>query len=384
MTHPYERGAAIGILGGGQLALMLHEAATRFELKTHVFCQKADEPAAQVAHRVFLGGWEDFESLGEFARSGIKWLLCEFENAPYPSVELIGKYGVPVHSLPKVLANAQRREAEKQLANSLGIPTPRWTTFITDSDGRLREHPDLSGWPLSVVAKTNQMGYDGKGQESFETHTAFFNGYWEERDAKFVLEERVDIDFECSVFVARNTRGEIVVSPAVRNVHTNRYGGGVLHHSRWHKTVVPTTRGRQAQLYTKTLAEHLELVGVLCAEFFVTRNGTVLFNEMAPRPHNSFHGTIEGSTVSQFEQYIAAVTGLPLQPMKFIKPWVMFNLLGANIDLIPKFVDAGWRPHGYGKSSVAPGRKMGHVTALAGNSALLDEFVTEGVGLTHK
>lgn len=382
MTYLFERRAPIGILGGGQLALMLHEAATRFELQTHVYCQKEDEPAAQQAHEVFLGAWDETEAIERFARSGIKWLLCEFENAPAETVELIGRLGVPVHSLSNVLARAQRRESEKGLANSLGIPTPLWTTFNADGNGKLRERPDLSGWPMSLIAKTNQLGYDGKGQESFETHTEFFNTHWEQRHARFVLEERIDIDFECSVFVARNAKGDGVVSQAVRNRHTNRYGGGVLYFSEWHKTAVPARFEKQAREYAARIAEHLKLVGVLCAEFFVTRDGRVLFNEMAPRPHNSFHGTIEGSDVSQFEQYILAVTGLPLRPMKFIRPWAMFNLLGEHINLLPQFAEAGWRPHGYGKSSIAPGRKMGHVTMLAADSHRLTGHIRKGLALT--
>ena len=382
MTYPYERHAPIGILGGGQLALMLHEAATRLELRPHVYCQKADEPAALQAHQVFLGNWHDTGALEEFARSGIRWLLCEFENAPAITVGLIEELGVPAHSLSYTLAVAQRRESEKQLANSLGISTPRWETFNTNRGGRICEMPALAGWPQSLIVKTNQEGYDGKGQVAYDTHMQFSDFYWEDGEARFVVEERVAIDFECSVFVARNAKGDITVSPAVRNVHTNRYGGGVLYYSLWHSRAIPKKHEKSAQQYAQKIAGKLDLVGVLCVEFFVTKDGTVLFNEMAPRPHNSFHGSIVAGTVSQFEQYLAAVVGLPLTPMKFIRPWAMFNLLGDHINLMPQFIAAGWRPHGYSKASAGYGRKMAHVTICASDSARLEQHIEHAKELT--
>lgn len=219
-----------------------------------------------------------------------------------------------------------------------------------------------------LIVKTDNGGYDGKGQWDFaDVASIYKHDFRKVGTTEFIIEERIELAYECSVFIARNRDVEAFVSPAVRNVHTNRYGGGILHYSWWTPEAIPRKIAERAQAYAQLIAHHLNLIDGMTVEFFVTTDGQLLLNEIAPRVHNSFHGSKEAAGQSQFTQSVAAKVGLPLQPMKFDRPWAMFNLIGAQIDLIPTFFNAGWHVDDYGKVQAGEGRKMGHVTYV-GNS----------------
>jgi len=214
------------------------------------------------------------------------------------------------------------------------------------------------------ILKSDNGGYDGGEQEEFTD--------WDKRGDMYrsgnppaIIEQKVKLAMECSVVVARDTDGNTKVSPALRNEHTNHYGGGILASTIWYPGCIDEDLEKEAQQYARRIALHLDLVGVICVEFLITKARKLLFNEMAPvRPHNSAHGTLEAADgQDQFYWYLASVIpGLQLQPMFFDRPWMMINLIGQDIELISTLHDLGWSVHDYGKSEARPGRKMGHAT----------------------
>jgi 5-(carboxyamino)imidazole ribonucleotide synthase len=351
-------GATIGILGGGQLGRMTALAAANLGYTCHVFCQSADEPAAQVATQITIAAFDDQTALDAFA-GAIDVATLEFENVPIATLERIARKA-PVHPAPAVLAVAQNRLKEKSFANSLGIATAPFQAVA--SVAQLQAAVDQIGTP--AVLKTVRFGYDGKGQVSIKTGTDL-DAAWASCGAGpntdgAILEGYVDFDCEISVIVARGTNGQTSSFVPVENRHTNH----ILD-----KTIVP------AQLPQSTLdaaidianrlAEGLAVVGVLAIEMFVTSAGDVLVNEVAPRPHNSGHWTIDGCHASQFEQLVRAICGLPLGDPSRRCDAVMKNLIGDDVEDWPKYLaDPTAKLHLYGKAETRPGRKMGHVTFL--------------------
>lgn len=355
---PFQRRTKIGILGGGQLGRMLAEAAHDFGLQTVVYCQNGNEPAAQIATQAIVGNWNDEGAIEQFATSGIRWVVGEWENVEPNVVEQISQF-VNVHTMADVLRTGRSRKAEKSLAEELEIPATHWIDAWELPGGK----PLAKLWESKApyIYKSDNGGYDGKGQASADT--------WDDLKKHLgpgkppaIVEQRVDLDYECSVLVERNAAGTVQFSPAVRNKHTNRYGGGILEYSYWSSKAIPRPVEIKAQEYAVKIAKQTQLVGVICVEYFVTPDGKLLFNEIAPRVHNSFHGSIEVTVYGQFHRHIAAVTGMSLLNMKFDRPWVMVNLIGDQIELLPELVSMGWSVHDYGKTSAKPGRKMGHAT----------------------
>lgn len=370
----FQRRAKIGILGGGQLGRMLAKPAHDFGLQTVVYCQHDQEPAAQIATQTIVGDWKDEAAIEQFATSGIRWVMGEWENVEPLVVEQVGQH-VNVHSMAKVLRIGRSRRVEKSLAKQCGATTTRWAIFDKDRIGELIFRGDNFPHDVPIIVKTDNGGYDGKGQWSFDNTPVALKHEWHRESAlKFIIEEKVAIDYECSILVERNVDGHINVSPAVRNRHTDVYGGGILEYSYWRPGAVSEQIEQAAQKCAVRIARFVDLVGVICVEFFVTKDGKLLFNELAPRVHNSFHGSIEAANFSQFHRHMAAVTGIRLPPMTFHSPWFMLNLIGDQILFADQLAASGWSVHDYGKTSSKIGRKMGHATRL-GNQSEIDEMV---------
>lgn len=359
--HRLPPGATIGILGNGQLGRMLALAAARLGYKTHVFGPDKESPAEQVATVSTVAAYDDVAALVSFAAS-VDTVTFEFENVPVKTVEDLGAR-VTVRPGARVLEIAQDRIKEKQFFASIGAATPTWAVVDTraDLDAALQK----TGAP--AVLKTARLGYDGKGQAKIETPadadaawTAVTGSKTPATEGFAVLEGFVDFTCEISVLVARSEDGQTMCFEPAENDHANH----ILSRSTVPARVAPATI--QAAIgIAKRAAEALDLVGLLAVEMFVTKSGDVLCNEMAPRPHNSGHWTMDAGGVDQFEQLVRAVAGLPLlEPVRHCDV-TMLNLIGDDVkDLDGYLKDPSARIHLYGKKDARPGRKMGHVNLL--------------------
>ncbi len=345
----------IGILGSGQLGRMLVIAAAQLGIKTHIFAPDANSsPAGEIASTATAAAYDDYAALEQFAAS-VDVITSEFENVQSETMAHLAKFR-PVSPGTKALHIAQHRVREKNFARQLGILTPDFW-HVTD-DASL--HHAMAALRGHGVLKTCQLGYDGKGQiwiNPSDDLNASFAALGSE-DA--ILEAAIDFAAEVSFLVARTADGRISHFPASLNTHKN----GILTRS-----VAPApisknlvTSGQQA---VQRLAEAMELVGVLALETFVTSKGKLIFNEIAPRPHNSFHWTIEGCATSQFTQLARCVAGMPLGRTDNYGQWQMDNLLGEDMPRLEKLAaESGLHLHLYGKDSAKTGRKMGHINRL--------------------
>ncbi len=351
-------GATIGILGGGQLGRMTALAAANLGYRCHIFCQGADEPAAQIASQTTLAAFDDTDALDAFA-AAIDVATLEFENVPIATLERIAAH-VPMHPAPSVQAVAQNRLREKTFANDLGIAT---APFRAVADAReLADAIADIGTPS--VLKTVRFGYDGKGQVGIDAATDPDTA-WSDSGAGpdtdgGVLEGFVDFDCEISVIVARGTNGQTAAFVPVENRHRNH----ILD-----ETIVPApisdSTAEAAREVAIKLCEGLDVVGLLAIEMFVTTAGEILVNEVAPRPHNSGHWSIDAGRTSQYEQLVRAICGLPLGDPTRRCDAVMKNLIGDDVETWQQEIaDPRARLHLYGKTETRAGRKMGHVTRL--------------------
>ena len=364
---PLPPGSTIGILGGGQLGRMLAMAAARLGYRTHVYSPEPDPPASHVATRTTVAGFDDAEALARFGRS-VDVATFEFENVAldaFPALEA----EAPIRPAPSVLATAQDRRLEKLFLNRIGVATAPWTSIAR------REEAEAAvaeiGFPC--VLKTARWGYDGKGQ-------AVLHGPEDLPPAldqlaagralpPLIIEAFVPFVREISVLIARDAAGKT----ATFDVVENRHKGGILELSIAPARIAPKTADA-ARAAAWRVAEAFDLVGLLCLELFVLADGSVLANEIAPRPHNSGHWTIEACAVSQFEQLVRAIIGLPLGDPSRHADALMRNLIGEAIDAFLRLLATpGLIPHHYGKGEVRAGRKMGHVTRLFPLGALPDE-----------
>ena len=351
-------GATVGVLGSGQLGRMLALAARRMGYRVHVYSPDSDSPTGQVADREWSAAYDDLDTAGEFARS-VDVVTLEFENIPAATVEEVSD-AVPVRPGMKALHTAQNRLREKTFLRNGGFPVApfREVSVRETLDAALRE----VGVP--AVLKTAGFGYDGKGQTKL-TGAEDLDDAWEALGGEAVLESWVEFEKEVSVVAARGLDGSFVHYGVVENTHDRH----ILDVTVAPANVSPEVE-REAVEIARDIFEELEVVGTACVEFFMTTEGKLLVNEIAPRPHNSGHWTIEGAVTSQFEQQLRAVCGLPLGSTERIRPAAMANLLGdawangepdwARVCSLP-----GVKLHLYGKKEARPGRKMGHVTALA-------------------
>lgn len=361
-------GKTIGVLGGGQLGRMLAHAATRLGYRVHIYEPEAQSPAGAVAHQEINAPYDDLAALRAFAR-GCDVVTYEFENVPAAPLEAIAAL-VPLHPPWQVLATTQNRAREKRWLREQGFPHARFVEVAADGDlaAGLREIG------LPCVVKTADFGYDGKGQLKLQTDADVPAALARFRGQPVVIEQFVDFACEISAVVARAASAAVRVFPIAENLHTNHVLDCSIVPAR-----VPETVRAQAEKLARLIAEKLGLIGVLGVEYFVTRDGGVLVNELAPRAHNSGHYTIDACTTSQFEQQVRAICGLPLGAVTLLSPVVMVNLLGeAWAQGEPRWATLLAQPnvrlHLYGKTPPRPGRKMGHFTVTARDAELALEL----------
>jgi 5-(carboxyamino)imidazole ribonucleotide synthase len=355
-------GGTIGVLGGGQLGRMFAMSARRLGYRVHTLSPEHDTPTGQIADVEINASYDDLDAVRAFAQA-VDVVTFEFENVSAAAVAEAEQHAI-VRPNGRSLAIAQHRLEEKTFLTGLGLPVAPFAPVRTDAD--LAAAASAVGAP--AVLKTATSGYDGKGQIKI-ARIAELAPAWDtlgRRDA--VLEAFVDLDREVSVIGARGVDGEWSHFGPIENAHARHIlDVSVLPAS------VPDATAALAVDVTRRVMDALDFVGILCIEFFVTRDGRLLVNELAPRPHNSGHLTFDACRTSQFEQQLRAVCGLPLGSPEMLTPAAaMANLLGDLwSDGKPNWAAALAMPdvklHLYGKSSPRPGRKMGHLTVLAGS-----------------
>ncbi len=355
MDGPLPPNSVIGIVGGGQLGRMSAMAAARLGYRCHILTPEEDSPASQVSSRTFHGHYEDTALLRAFAES-VDVITFEFENVSAEGLEVLASIRA-VRPSPAVLRISQDRCVEKTFLNEAGVATAPWLAIRSRAD----LHASVARVGLPGLLKTTRGGYDGKGQAAMRS-VSDINTMWEELNPKpLVFERFVAFEREISVIVARGLDGAAVAFDPVENHHRD----GILSETRAPARIGPDVAERATSIAVR-IAEALDLVGLLAVEMFATADGTVLVNEIAPRPHNSGHWTIDACPASQFELHIRAIAGLPLAPALRHSDAVMINLIGpeevANWQQI--LATPGLVPHLYGKAEARPGRKMGHVTKL--------------------
>lgn len=365
-------GATLGILGSGQLGRMLALEARAMGCRVHTFSPDADTPTGQVADLEVTAAYDDLDAVREFAR-GVDVVTFEFENVPAATVEAALSI-VPVRPGGRVLHIAQHRGREKTWLLENGIPCAPFRHVGTREE--LGAALEELGTP--AILKTAGFGYDGKGQVRIYD-AAKADAAWQAVGGQpCVLEGFVTFEREVSVIGARGLDGAFVSYGPIQNSHVD----GILDVSVCPAPGLSSEIALEAAALTRRIMEGLEVVGVLCVEFFVTPDGTLIVNELAPRPHNSGHLTIEGYATSQFGQQLRAVCGLPLGSADALRPAAMANLLGdVWVGGAPNWPAAlalpGVSLHLYGKAEPRAGRKMGHLTALAETPEAADSLVRQ-------
>lgn len=368
-AQPLPAGSALGVFGGGQLGRMFCQAAQRLGFRTHVFAPESDCPASQVADEHTAADYHDFAAVERFAKQ-VAAVTLEFENVPVAAVEAAGRHTL-VRPGGEALFTVQDRAREKRFLVAAGVPVAPF--------GVVRDAEELAAAAESVgapaVLKTSKFGYDGKGQTVIHSPASAADAWAYLGRMKCVMERFVEFRREVSVVVARGADGEMAVCGPVENDHANHILDVSVLPAACDESVV-----EEARRIAMHVAKELEVVGVVCVEFFETHDGIVLVNEIAPRPHNSGHLTIEACRASQFEQQARAVAGLPLGSFAAERPAAMANLLGdlwsggePHWDRLDSFPSVTL--HQYGKHSARPGRKMGHLTALADTPEAAREVV---------
>jgi 5-(carboxyamino)imidazole ribonucleotide synthase len=369
-ANPILPGAAVGVLGSGQLGRMFAIAARRMGYRVHTLSPDTDTPTGQVADVEIVADYDDLEAVRDFAR-GVSVVTFEFENVSAAAAQAAAAFA-PVRPGGDVLHVTQHRLREKTFLRDAGLPvTPfRAVRNADDLSAALRE--------LGVpgVLKTAGFGYDGKGQTKVSRAEDAAAALARAGGAEMIYESFIDFDREVSVVAARGLDGAFAHWGVIENRHRNH----ILDVSVT-PTDLPPPVLRGAEEIARAVLERLDVVGVLCVEFFLTTSGELLINELAPRPHNSGHLTFDASVTSQFEQQLRAVCGLPLGSTRLLRPAAMANLLGDLWDAgEPNWPAACALPdvklHLYGKAAPRPGRKMGHLTALADTPAEAARLVT--------
>ena len=350
---PLPPGSTIGILGGGQLGRMTAMAAARLGYRCAIFCPEADAPASQVSALTIRGAYDDPEAQHRFA-AAVDVVTYEFENIPLAPVEALARLR-PVRPAPSVLAACQDRILEKRALTAAGIATARYAAIES-----LEDLPGATADLSPGILKTARMGYDGKGQARVAGPAEAAAAFARFGAVACVLEAVVDFACEVSVIAARDLGGQVATYSTVENRH--------VHHL-LDETIAPApvapAIAAEAERIARRIAERLDVVGLIAVEMFVTRAGAVLVNELAPRPHNSGHWTIDACAVSQFEQLVRAIAGLPLGSTERHSDARMKNLIGDEVHAWPTLAaEPGACLHLYGKGEARPGRKMGHVTRL--------------------
>jgi len=363
-----EPGAAIGVLGSGQLGRMFTIAARRLGYRVHTYSPETDTPTGQVADVEVVAPYDDLDAVRKFA-SQVKVLTFEFENVPAATARAAAEKTI-VHPDGQVLHITQHRAREKTFLRDNGFPVTPFALVhsLEELTTAAREQNLLPG-----VLKTAGFGYDGKGQVKVRTLEDLPAAWQAISTTEAVLEKMVDFEMEMSVVAARGVDGRVVDYGVIENIHANH----ILDLSVW-PARIPASAGARAVEVAHAILQKLDVIGVMAVEMFLTRDGQVLVNELAPRPHNSGHLTIEGHNSCQFEQQVRAVCGLPLGGVEPLAPAsAMANLLGDVWGDRPDVDSPHWdlaltdpavKLHLYGKASARKGRKMGHLTARAAST----------------
>jgi 5-(carboxyamino)imidazole ribonucleotide synthase len=372
VTKPLPPGSTIGIVGGGQLGRMSAMAAARLGYRCRVLTQEPDGPAAQICPAT-IGAYDDPAALRAFA-DAVDVITFEFENVNAEGLDLLASLR-PVHPAPAVLRVSQDRVTEKSFVNAAGIGTAYWLP-ISDYVDLERGAAQLG---LPAVLKTTRLGYDGRGQMVLRAPEDLALAWERLSPRPLILESFVDFACEISVIVARGADGGMAVFDPVENRHRDHVLDMTLAPAQVSETVAAEAREVACRL-----AHALQLVGLLAVEMFLDADGALLVNELAPRPHNSGHWTIDACPASQFDMHIRAVAGLPLPPASRHADAVMKNLVGSDfLNIWPEILASpGLIPHLYGKAEARPGRKMGHVTRLFPRGSLPGAFgVRDALGI---
>jgi 5-(carboxyamino)imidazole ribonucleotide synthase len=354
-------GATLGVMGGGQLGRMFVHAAQRMGYFTAVLDPDPASPAGLVSHFHVHTDYLDQQGLAQLMQRCAA-ITTEFENVPAPALVTLGAHR-PVAPAADAVAIAQDRAQEKAHFTRCGVACAPYAVIETPEQLRAVPNELLPG-----VLKTSRLGYDGKGQLRVKTAGELAAAWDELKNVPCVLEKLLPLAAECSVIVARGRDGQVVNLPPQLNLHRD----GILAVTEVHDAAIPESQARQLVESTRAIAEGLGYAGVLCVEFFVLADGSLVVNEMAPRPHNSGHYSMDACDVSQFELQVRALAGLPLVQPRQHSAAVMLNLLGdlwfagGEAERTPPW-DAvlalpGAHLHLYGKLSARKGRKMGHLT----------------------
>ena len=372
MTKIILPNSTIGVFGSGQLGRMFAIEARKMGYRVHTFSPDSDTPTGQVADIETSAPYEDLDAVREFARS-VDVVTFEFENVPSATVEAASEF-VGVHPRGDILHTTQNRLREKTFLSDNGYPvTPfRKIKLIEDL------YHAVQKLGASAVLKTAGFGYDGKGQSRMRTAADIEPSFAALNGAEGIFEAFVEFDKEVSVVCAGGQDGSFAHFGVIENAHSNH----ILDVS-FAPADVSSTVASQAVAIARSIVETSGYVGTLCVEFFLTKDGKLLVNELAPRPHNSGHLTFDACVTSQFEQQLRAVCGLPLGSTEFCKPAAMVNLLGDIWEGgEPRWDRAigtpGVKLHLYGKAEARPGRKMGHITALADSAEAAVKLATDG------
>ncbi len=362
-------GSTIGVLGSGQLGRMFTIAARRLGYRVHVLSPDTDTPTGQVADVEINSPYDDFDTVASFAKK-VQVVTFEFENVPMKTAELVEGY-VPVRPAGTVLHVTQNRLREKTFLRDAGFPVTPFRAVHGPEDLTAA----LEQFGVPAVLKTAEWGYDGKGQAKIASLDQAADAWSAIGEQPAILEQHIDFDSELSVVAARGLDGQVSPFAPFSNSHRNHILDVSIS-----PAVVSERVAREATEIARGVLTKLEVIGVLCVEFFVTQDEQLLINELAPRPHNSGHLTIDAHVSCQFEQQVRAVCGLPLGSAEQLRPAAMANLLGEvwgngepNWSAACGYSEV--KLHLYGKAAARPGRKMGHLTALADESGLAAERV---------
>ncbi len=356
MTAQVLPGATLGVLGGGQLGRMFCVAARTVGYHLVVLDPDAESPAGRIADNHIKADYTDQSALDELAAQ-CDVVTTEFENVPAESLRYLAKK-IAVHPSAASLEIAQNRNIEKQFAAKAGLRPAPYCSILSEAD--VANAIEQIGTP--AILKSATLGYDGKGQVVINQADELLPAYQSMAGVECVLEKKIDLALEVSAIVARNTDGQSVCYPISENQHRN----GILHIS-----IVPArvdeSLAEKAKQQATALADALDYTGILAVEFFISTDGELLFNEMAPRPHNSGHYTKDACVTSQFEQQVRMMCGLPPGDTRLTSPVVMVNMLGDlwQPDWTRLLSHPEIKLHLYGKKEARPGRKMGHFNVLA-------------------
>lgn len=351
-------GSTLGILGSGQLGRMFAMAAQQMGYRVHVLSPAPDSPAGQVAAQEFVVDYADADAVSNFAKS-IDAATIEFENIPLDTMRVVSNHA-PVRPGHEILQQIQNRLCEKQFLSGCRLPLAPFLPIAND-----QQLQDAMQHSFPAVLKTASAGYDGKGQQMVQSSADLAAAWKSLGSTECVLEAFVNYVSEFSVIAARGIDGTVACYQPILNEHQNH----ILDVSRSPSQLADRSSSQAMQI-ANAVANQLNYVGVLCIEFFLLANGDVVINEIAPRPHNSGHLTINAHVTSQFEQQVRAVCGLPLGSTDQLRPAAMANLLGdcwktGPPDWAAALETPGTSLHLYGKAAAMPGRKMGHVTSTA-------------------